>query len=244
MSNLKGKSILVTGANRGIGRALVDEALERGARRVYAGTRVDLSHPDERVVPVTLDVTNSTHIERAVAGIESLDVLINNAGIALYDDLTDRAVLERHLAVHVHGPNDLIQAALPLLSRSKGAVVNILSVNALAPLPMIPSYSISKAAAFSLTQSLRLLLAPQGVAVHAVLTGPVDTDMSRGLDIPKDAPENVAKAVFDGVARGDAEIFPDGLSALLAESWAAGASKALERQYAEMVANVTADAQA
>jgi NAD(P)-dependent dehydrogenase (short-subunit alcohol dehydrogenase family) len=234
MTNINGGAVLVTGANRGIGRALVDEALNRGARRVYAGTRVDLSHPDERVTPVTLDVTDSAQIRRAVAEVESLDVLINNAGIALYDDLSDRTVLERHLAVNLYGMNDVIQTFLPLLVRSGGSVVNNLSVNALAPLPMIPSYSISKAAAFNMTQSLRLLLAPQGVTVHAVLTGPVDTDMSRGLDIPKAAPESIAKAVFDGVERGEAEIFPDTLSGMLTESWHAGAAKALERQYAEM----------
>lgn len=203
MSNINGGAVLVTGANRGIGRALVDEALTRGARRVYAGTRVALAHPDERVVPVTLDVTDSAQIQHAVAEIDSLDVLINNAGIALYDDLSDRAVLERHFAVNVYGTNDVTQAFLSLLAATQGSVVNILSVNALAPLPMIPSYSISKAAAFNLTQSLRLLLAPQGVDVHAVLTGPVDTDMSRGLDIPKASPESVAKAVLDGVERGE-----------------------------------------
>jgi NAD(P)-dependent dehydrogenase (short-subunit alcohol dehydrogenase family) len=243
MSNINGGSVLITGANRGIGRALVDEALQRGARRVYAGTRVGLFHSDERVIPVTLDVTDSAQIQRAVTEIESLDVLVNNAGIALYDDLSDRTVLERHFAVNVYGTNDVVQASLPLLVRAKGAVVNILSVNALAPLPMIPSYSISKAAAFNLTQSLRLLLAPQGVNVHAVLTGPVDTDMSRDLDIPKASPESVAKAVFDGVERGDSEIFPDSLSAMLTESWNTGASKALEAQYAEMIANVPANAQ-
>ncbi len=238
MSNINGGSVLITGANRGIGRALVDEALHRGAGRVYAGTRVELSHPDERVTPVVLDVTDPAQIRRAVAPIESLDVLINNAGIALYDDLSDRTVLERHFAVNLYGPNDVVQASLPALVRAQGAVVNILSVNALAPLPMIPAYSISKAAAFNLTQALRLLLAPQGVTVHAVLTGPVDTDMSRGLDIPKASPESVAQAVFDGVRRGDAEIFPDTLSALLTDSWNAGASKVLEQQYAELVANL------
>jgi NAD(P)-dependent dehydrogenase (short-subunit alcohol dehydrogenase family) len=236
MTNINGGAVLVTGANRGIGRALVDEALNRGARRVYAGTRVQLSHPDERVTPVTLDVTDSAQIRRAAAEVESLDVLINNAGIAVYDDLSDRTVLESHLAVNLYGMHDVIQTFLPLLVRARGSVVNNLSVNALAPLPMIPSYSISKAAAFNMTQSLRLLLAPRGVTVHAVLTGPVDTDMSRGLDIPKAAPESIAKAVFDGVERGEAEIFPDTLSGMLTESWHAGAAKVLEQQYAEMAA--------
>ena len=155
--------------------------------------------------------------------------------MALYDDLSDRAVLERHLAVNLFGTYGVTQAFLPLLTRSEGAIVNNLSVNALAPLPLIPAYSISKAAAFSLTQSLRVLLAARGVSVHAVLTGPVDTDMTRGLDIPKASPETVARGIFDGVENGEEEIFPDPMSESLAESWRSGAAKALERQYAALV---------
>ena len=102
-------------------------------------------------------------------------------------------------------------------------------------MPLTPAYSISKAAAFNLTQSLRALLAGRGVTVHAVLTGPTDTDMTRGLDIPKASPESVARAIFDGVDNGDEEIFPDPVSASLAESWRSGAAKALERQYAALV---------
>jgi short-subunit dehydrogenase len=108
-------------------------------------------------------------------------------------------------------------------------------VTAFAALPLIPAYSISKAAAFSLSQSLRALLAGQGVRVHAVLTGPVDTDMSRGLDIPKASPESVARAIFDGVQKGEDDIFPDLMSESMAESWRSGAAKALERQYAALV---------
>ncbi len=89
------KAVLVTGANRGIGQALVEEALRRGAKRVYAGTRQPLAHPDERVTPLTLDVTNAAQIQAAVESVESLDILINNAGLALYDDLSDRAALEQ-----------------------------------------------------------------------------------------------------------------------------------------------------
>src|SRR6266480_3716332 len=113
--NISNKSVLITGANRGIGRALLDEALRRGAKKVYAGTRGALQHPDKRVTPLMLEVTN---------------------------------------------------AFLPLLKRSKGAIVNDLSLAGLAPLPIIPSYSASKAAALNLTQSLRALLAGQGVTVH------------------------------------------------------------------------------
>jgi NAD(P)-dependent dehydrogenase (short-subunit alcohol dehydrogenase family) len=109
-------------------------------------------------------------------------------------------------------------------------------------LPVIPAYSVSKAAAFNLTQSLRVLLAAQGVRVHAVLIGPVDTDMTRGLDIPKAAPESVARGIFDGVENGEEEIFPDEFSRSLAESWRGGTAKYLERQYAALIEAVGAEA--
>jgi NAD(P)-dependent dehydrogenase (short-subunit alcohol dehydrogenase family) len=229
------RAVLVTGANRGIGQALVEEALRRGAERVYAGTRQPLSHSDGRVTPLTLDVTNAAQIQRAVERVESLDILINNAGLALYDDLSDRATLERHLAVNLFGTYGVTQAFLPMLARSRGAIVNVVSLASLAPLPVWPAYSISKAAAFSLSQSLRVLLAGRGVSVHAVMTGPTDTDITRGFDIPKSSPESVARGIFDGVEKGEEEIFPDPMSASMAESWRGGAAKALERENATLV---------
>ena len=232
---IEDRTVLVTGANRGIGKALVEEALRRGAKRVYAGTRQPLAHLDRRVTPLTLDVTNAAQIQGAVERVESLDILINNAGLALFDDLSDRAALERHLAVNLFGTYGVTQAFLPLLTRSRGAIVNVLSVAALATLPIVPAYSISKAAAFSLSQSLRALLVGRGVRVHAVLAGPVDTDMSRGFDVPKASPESVARAIFDGVEKEEEDIFPDPMSESMAESWRSGAVKALERQFAALV---------
>jgi NAD(P)-dependent dehydrogenase (short-subunit alcohol dehydrogenase family) len=233
---LTGKTVLVTGANRGIGQALVDEALRRGATRVYAGTRQPLTHADRRVTALTLDVTEAAQIQAAVERVESLDILINNAGIALYDDLSDRSVLEHHLAVNFFGPYAVTQAFLSLLTKSSGAIVNNVSVMALAPLPFTPAYAISKAAAFNWTQSIRALLAGQGVRVHAVLTGPTDTEMTRGFEIPKASPQSVAQAIFEGVETGEDDIFPDPMSAALAESWRTGAVKAFERESAALVA--------
>jgi NAD(P)-dependent dehydrogenase (short-subunit alcohol dehydrogenase family) len=229
------RAVLVTGANRGLGLALVEEALRRGATRVYAGTRQPLAHPDERVTPLSLDVTDAAQIRAAVERVESLDVLINNAGVDLHGDLSDRVLLERHLAVNLLGTHGVTQAFLPLLTRSRGAIVNVLSLAAVAALPFTPTYSISKAAALNLTQSLRALLAGQGVRVHAVLAGPVDTEMTRYLDIPKASPESVARAILDGVDDGEEEIFPDSLSATMAESWRRGAAKALECQNAALL---------
>ncbi|WP_328504727.1 SDR family NAD(P)-dependent oxidoreductase [Streptomyces sp. NBC_00457] len=234
------RTVLVTGANRGIGQALVEEALRRGAKRVYAATRRPVAHPDERVTPVTLDVTSAAQVRAAAESVRSLDVLINNAGVALPDDLSDPSILEQHLAVNLFGTYGVTQAFLPLLTRSRGAIVNVLSLSALATVPITPAYAISKAAAFSLSQSLRALLKRQGVTVHAALPGPVDTDMIRDWDIPKTSPQAVARAIVDGVENGEDEIFPDPMSAALAESWRTGAVKALERQNAALLDAVPA----
>jgi NAD(P)-dependent dehydrogenase (short-subunit alcohol dehydrogenase family) len=233
---IEGKTVLVTGANRGIGQALVTEALSRGAARVYAGTRQPLAHPDGRVTPLSLDVTDAAQVQAAAESIHSLDVLVNNAGIANYDDLSDRAALEQHLAVNLFGTYGVTQAFLPLLSSSRGAIVNNVSTMALAPFPFTPAYAISKAAAFNLTQSLRALLAGRGVRVHAVLTGPTDTDMTRGFDIPKASPESVARAIFAGLENDEDDIFPDPYSAAIADSWRNGAVKAMEGENAAFVA--------
>ena len=233
--NIRNKTVLITGANRGIGKALVSEALRRGAKRVYAGTRSALQDADERVTPLTLDVTSASQIRRAADEVGALDVLINNAGIAIYDDLGDPDVIEQHLAVNFFGSLRMAQAFLPLLKRSKGAIVNNLSLASLAPLPIIPAYSISKAAALSMTQSLRALLASEGVSVHAVFLGPIDTDINRDFDIPKASPGSAAQGIFDGLERGEEDIFPDPASQSVAEGWRTGVVKALERQSAAFV---------
>jgi NAD(P)-dependent dehydrogenase (short-subunit alcohol dehydrogenase family) len=232
---VEGRTVLVTGANRGLGRALVEEALAKGAKRVYAAARHPSVHADERVTPLILDVTDAAQIQAAARRVESLDIVINNAGVSLPDDLSDRAALEGHLAVNLYGTWDVTQAFRASLIRSGGAVVNVGSLAAFAAVPVLPAYSISKAAGFSLSQSLRALLAGQGVSVHAVLPGPIDTDMVRDLDIPKSPPEAVARAIFEGLENGDEEIFPDPMSGMLAESWRTGTAKELERQNAALL---------
>jgi NAD(P)-dependent dehydrogenase (short-subunit alcohol dehydrogenase family) len=209
--------------------------LRREAKRVYAASRQPFTHPDKRVTPVVLDVTNAAQIQAAAERVESLDILINNAGVSVPDDLSDRAAFEQHLAVNLFGTWGVTEAFLPSLSRSNGTVVNVVSVGALAAVPVLPAYSASKAAALSLTQSLRALMAVRGVEGHAVLPGPIDTDMVRDLPIPKTAPESVAQGIFDGVENGDEDIFPDPMSAMMAEGWRTGVAKALERQNAALV---------
>jgi NAD(P)-dependent dehydrogenase (short-subunit alcohol dehydrogenase family) len=235
MAKIADSAVLVTGGGRGIGRALVDEALKRGARRVYVGTRKTLTHQDGRVTPLTVDVTDAAQIRRAVDEVEALDILINNAGVTAFDDLSDLAVLEQQIAVNLYGPRAVIQAFLPLLSRGS-AIVNVHSLASIAPTPFSPAYSISKAAGLSMTQALRMHLADSGVSVHAVLPGPVDTEMNADLDIPLPmaSAESVAAAILDGVEAGDDDIFPDPVSAELAEGWRNSVVKALEGQFATL----------
>jgi NAD(P)-dependent dehydrogenase (short-subunit alcohol dehydrogenase family) len=233
--NIANKTILITGANRGIGWALVNEALKRGAKKVYAGTRGSLQVPDERVTPITLDVTSDSEIQRAADRVDTLDVLINDARISLQDDLTNPSMIHQHLAVNCFGLVNVTRAFSPLLTQSKGAVVNILSLASIASVPFSPAYAISKAAALSATQSLRMLLARKGVTVQAVFPGPVDTDMTRDLALPKASAESVAVAIFDGLQNGDEDIFPDSMSQSIAEAWRTGVVKAIERQFRAFV---------
>lgn len=227
--------VLISGANRGIGRALVDEALKRGARKVYAAARKPLQVAGDRVTPLALDVTDHAQIKRAAEQVDSLDVLINNAGVAIYDDLSNADVIAQHLAVNLFGIVNTSATFLPLLKRAKGAIVNHLSMAGLAPLPIVPAYSLSKAAAFNLTQSLRAHLKGQGVTVHAVVLGPIDTEMSRGFEIPKASPAAAARGIFDGLEKGDEDIFPDPTSQSLAEGWRGGVIKALEREFSHLL---------
>jgi len=229
------KIVLVTGANRGIGAALVTEALRRGANKVFAGTRGPFRHPDLRVVPLTLDVTSDAQIERAARELEGLDLLVNNAGLALHDDLDELEALQRQLAVNFLGPLKTSRAFLPLLTRSEGAILNILSLAAIAPVPLVPGYSASKAAALSMTQSLRMSLAGRGVSVHGAFLGPIDTEMARGIDVPKASPRSAAVGILDGLERGEEDIFPDPASAPVAEGFRRGVSKMLERSFSALV---------
>ncbi len=203
---------------------------------MYAAARRPMVVPDPRVTPLVLDVTVGAEIQAAAGGVESLDILVNNAGVSVADDLSDRSAFEHHLAVNLYETLDVTRAFLPSLIRSRGAVVNILSLGAVAAVPVLPAYSVSKAASLSLTQSLRALIGGRGVSVYAVLPGPIDTDMVRGLDVPKTSPADVARGTRDGVERREEEVFPDPMSQSSADGWRAGVAKDLERHAALVAA--------
>ena len=194
-------------------------------------------------------MTSASQIQAAAERVGSLDLLINNMvrAATITPGLIPGA--DHHTAGNTSFPGTATRPSgwargwrvpaytrfAPLLRASSTSAVNNVSMMAIAPLPLTPAYAISKAAAFNMTQSLRALLAGRGVRVHAVLTGPVDTDMTRGFDIPKASAGSVARAIFDGVERGEEEIFPDPMSQSIAGSWLSGAVKSLERQNAAFV---------
>jgi NAD(P)-dependent dehydrogenase (short-subunit alcohol dehydrogenase family) len=239
---IEGAVALVTGANRGIGRALVEALLTRGVRKVYATARNpealrDLR--DKRVVALRLDVTDADQIRAAAEAASDVDLLFNNAGVVLNTGIADSTVLDqarREMEVNYYGPLQLLHRLAPTLARNGGgAVVNIGSAAGLTNLPFAPTYSASKAALHSLTQAARLLLGAQGTSVFGVYAGPVDTDMARELPFQKTSPRDVASAVLDGIEAGQEDIFPDPFAVEFGRQFMSS-PKAAERQIAAMAA--------
>ena len=241
---IEGTVALVTGANRGIGQAITEALLARGAAKVYATARDTASlqalrqrHP-QRVVALQLDVTAADHVARVAREAADVALLINNAGVAAMQDLTSSGAVEqarREMEVNYFAPLHLLQRFAEGLGTRKGAVVNISSVAGLSNFPLLPTYSASKAAMHSLTQGARALLARSGVTVFGVYPGPVDTDMAREISLAKATPESVAKAVLDGIEAGTEDIFPDAFAVTFGEQYLSS-PKGAERQVAAMVA--------
>lgn len=219
---IKARTALVTGANRGLGRALVDALLERGARRVYAAARDPRTvRADGRITAVALDVTDQASIAKLAATAHDVDLLINNAGAAAFAHALDAHPdgVAREFAVNFTGLYDMIRAFTPALIANQGALVNVLTLLSYAPAPPMAGYSASKAAAHSLTLALRPALVRAGVSVHGVYPGGIDTDMLAGIDTPKAAAHEVADAILDGIAAGQSNIYPDPTSAQMSRLW-------------------------
>ena len=241
--NVKDAVVFVTGANRGIGRAIAEEAVARGARKVYATAR-DVSrvqdlvdqHP-ENVVAMQLDVTDNGQIDRAATEAQDVEILINNAGIAsfagfIYDH--DEEAARREMETNYFGPLNITRNfAQALIRNGNGAVANVISIGGLANFPAAATYSASKAAAHSLTQGMRAELAPQGVAVFGIYPGPIDTDMAAGLDFDKESPRNVAIRIFEQMGDGVEEITTDAFADDFVRNLKADA-KAVEAQNAQL----------
>ena len=241
---IDGSLALVTGANRGIGLAITRALLERGAATVYATTRDPLtlgtlrSRYGDRVVPLRMDVTDAGQVAAAARQVTEIDILVNNAGAFEPTALTDDAIVDvarREMEVNYFGVLRVLTAFGPAVARRGGVVVNVGSAAGLSNVPLQPTYSASKAAQHSLTQAARALLAAQGVSVHGVYPGPVDTEMTKDLppQFVKTPPGDVAEAILDGVEAGEDDIFPDPMARQGHQAWREDPS-AFERRMASM----------
>ncbi len=224
---IRGSVALVTGANRGIGRAFVDELLKRSAARIYVAARDPASlsglPKDARLVRLALDVANEADVLAAVKAAPDVSLLINNAGVAGFHgaiSAPDLTTARREMEVNYFGPLSLVRAFAPGLAASGGgAIVNVLSFLALVTLPRAGTYSASKAAALAMTRSARAELAAQGTRVIGVMPVQVDTDMGRDLPEPRLTPHEVASESLDAVESGLEEVFPGELTRRSADAF-------------------------
>ena len=227
---ITGSVALVTGANRGIGRAFVEELLKRGASKIYVAARDPaslsalLKSEDARLAPLTLDVTNEAQVLSAAKAASDVTLLINNAGVAGFQgaiSAPDLTTARREMEVNYFAPLSLVRAFAPRLAASGGgAIVNLLSFLSLVTLPKAGTYSASKAAALAMTRSVRAELAAQGTKVIAVMPVQVDTDMGRDLPEPRLTPQEVVSEALDAVESGLEEVFPGELTRRSADAFA------------------------
>jgi len=242
---VEGRVALVTGANRGIGRALVEALLARGARKVYATARkpealAELVGASEgRVVALRLDITNGAETQAAVEQADDVDLLVNNAGVvshafAGFEDPAWLAAGRQEFETNVVGTLRVSQAFAPVLARhGGGAIVNVISVAGLVGFPPLITYSSSKAALHSITQTTRLLLRGQGTFVAGVYPGPVDTEMAERFPGAKASAESAADAILDGLEQGFEEIYPDPFAVEYGDVYAVN-PKGLEQRIATL----------
>jgi len=217
--------VFVTGANRGLGLAFARQALAAGARKVYAAARDPSSIMLPGVVPVRLDVTDAAQVAQAVAGCADVTLVVNNAGIASMGSLLDAdstAALGAMFDTNVAGLLRVSQAFAPVLAANGGgAFLNVLSVGSWISSPGLGAYAATKSAAWSLTNGLRIALREQGTQVLGLHVGFIDTDLTRGIDLPKLAPAQVVEQAYAALEEGQSEVLIDDISRRVKQGLAA-----------------------
>jgi NAD(P)-dependent dehydrogenase (short-subunit alcohol dehydrogenase family) len=207
--------VLVTGANRGLGAEFARQALARGARKVYAGARDPATVSLPGVTPVRLDVNDPAQVKDAVAACGDVTLVVNNAGIATPGSLLDEdavGALQRMMDTNVYGMLRVSQAFAPVLANKGGAFLNVLSVASWISTPGLAAYAATKSAAWSVNNGLRIALKEQGTQVLGLHVGFVDTDLTRGIDLPKLAPAEVVARAYEALEAGASEVLIDELS--------------------------------
>lgn len=225
--NIQNSVALVTGANRGLGKALVQALIDAGAKKVYAAARApETISPMDGIVPIKLDVTNLDQINAVVRECTDLSLLINNAGVLHGAGLMDMSSLDaarNEWETMCFGPLALSQAFAPTLAANGGgAILNVLSALSWISMPGAASYSSAKAAAWSLTNGLRNEFSGQGTQVVGLHVGFMDTDMIRDMDVQKADPLTVAKLALEAVQKGEVEVLADPVSVQLKQGLSAG----------------------
>jgi NAD(P)-dependent dehydrogenase (short-subunit alcohol dehydrogenase family) len=213
---LDNATVLITGANRGIGLAFARAALARGARKVYAGARDPASVRDTGLTPLKLDVTSAADVAAAAEIAADTTLVINNAGIAITGSFAApdaEAVLRRHFETNVLGVLRMSQAFAPVLARNGGgALLNVASIASWISAPLLANYAVSKSAVWSLSNGLRNDLRAQGTQVLTLHMGFVDTDLTHGIDMPKSTPEDIVARALDALEAGADEVLADDLT--------------------------------
>jgi len=238
--NIKNAVALVTGSNRGIGKALVEALIEAGARKIYASARdiaaLDFNGGNTEIVPLQLDITDRDRIPEIASEAKDITLLFNSAGVLDFGDILDVPLdhIKRNFDTNFYGTLAVSRSFAPVIeANGGGAIVNTLTLLSLASMPGLAAYNASKAAAWSMTLSLRASLADRNIDVHGVFPGAVDTDMLDGVEMPKTSPADVAQAIINGVIEGQEDIFPDPMSVEVYGAWSKD-HKAVEKQFAQM----------